>query len=94
MPHRRRILRVKNWAVIWGTAAISVPSHAKRSTKSQAAAVSATEAHRRLKYHCAMAKEYCPSSSTVARHFGCDAAVERRRFCAPLLSARDLALQA
>jgi hypothetical protein len=47
----------RNWAAHWGTAAIGRALAAKRSTKSQAVAFSATTARRRLKYHSAMANE-------------------------------------
>jgi len=40
----------------------------KRSAESQAIAVLTIDAHNRLLNHSAIAKEYCPSSSTVARH--------------------------
>jgi hypothetical protein len=39
-----------------------------RSAESRGVVASATGARRRLRYHSATANEYCPSSSTVARH--------------------------
>jgi hypothetical protein len=42
----------------------------RRSARSQAVAVSPGLACGRLRRHSATAKQYCPSSSTVARHFG------------------------
>jgi hypothetical protein len=41
-----------------------------RSARSQSVADFPIGAHRGLRHHRGSAKEYCPSSSAVARHFG------------------------
>src|ERR1700730_4480704 len=45
------------------------PPYVARSAKSRAVADLPIGARRRVRHHSAMAKQYCPSSSTVARHF-------------------------
>jgi hypothetical protein len=50
----------------------------RRSVESRAVAISPIGARRRLRYHSAMAKLYCPSSSTVARHCASRAQVCKR----------------
>src|SRR5271169_3239781 len=53
----------------------------RRRAKSQAVAVMAIGARGKLRHHSATTNEYCPSSSTVARHFG----IRYRRQKAPFL---------